>query len=45
MNPISYQGKKSKLDLAKVVQDYFEIMLQEVSGLKCLVLDRETTGN
>ena len=33
------------LDLFKIVEDYFERMLEEVGGMKCLVLDRETSGN
>ena len=32
------------LNLYKIVEDYFERMLEEVPGMKCLVLDRETMG-
>jgi len=42
MNTI--QTKKNEMNLFKIVEDYFERMLEEVPGMKCLVLDRETMG-
>ncbi len=39
------QPKKQEIDLFKIVEDYFERMLDEVPGMKCLILDRETMGN
>ena len=41
----SIQTKKNEMNLFKIVEDYFERMLEEVPGMKCLVLDRETMGN
>jgi len=38
------QSKKQEVNLFKIVEDYFERMLDEVPGMKCLVLDRETMG-
>jgi len=41
----SYSKKPEfSLNLFKIVEDYFDRMLEEVSGMKCLVLDKETTG-
>jgi len=40
----SIQTKKNEMNLFKIVEDYFERMLEEVPGMKCLVLDRETMG-
>lgn len=40
----SYSKKPEfSLNLFKIVEDYFDRMLEEVSGMKCLVLDKETT--
>lgn len=43
----STQPKKSEFlfNLFKIVEDYFERMLEEVPGMKSLVLDKETMGN
>lgn len=37
--------KNENLSFIKIVQDYFERMLQEIIGIKCLILDEETTGS
>jgi len=37
--------KKISFDLCALAQDYFQNMLSEIKGIKCLVLDEETTGN
>ncbi|EGR30199.1 vacuolar sorting protein, putative [Ichthyophthirius multifiliis] len=34
--------KQYTLDTYKIAEDYFDRMLQEVTGIKCLVLDEET---
>ena len=37
--------KSQKVSLIEIVQDYIERILQEVSGIKALILDEETTGS
>jgi len=44
MNPSTLKKQDFNLNLFRIVEDYFERMLEEVPGMKCLVLDRETMG-
>ena len=44
MNPSTSNTRAFNLNLFKIVEDYFERMLEEVPGMKCLILDRETMG-
>lgn len=36
--------KNENLSFIKIVQDYIDRMLQDTIGIKCLILDEETTG-
>lgn len=38
-------ANKNPRGLFNVIEDYFGRMLEEVSGMKCLILDNETKGN
>ena len=44
MNPSQPKKQEFSLNLFKIVEDYFERMLDEVAGMKCLILDKETMG-
>lgn len=37
--------RNENLSFIKIIQDYIDRMLQDVVGIKCLILDEETTGN
>lgn len=37
--------RNENLSFIKIVQDYMDRMLQDVVGIKCLILDEETTGS
>lgn len=44
MNPSQIKKQEFSLNLFRIVEDYFERMLEEVPGMKCLILDKETMG-
>ena len=43
----SVRSKKSEsgINFFKILEDYFEKIMEEVSGMKSLILDKETTGS
>jgi hypothetical protein len=44
MQTTSNKKQEFPLNLFKIIEDYLEKMLEEIQGMKALILDRETSG-
>jgi len=44
MQSVTQKRNDFPFNLFKIIEDYFDSMLEQVTGMKSLILDKETSG-